>query len=48
VRGGGGSGWLGRLAESIGREREKRKRAEQHACFGRKMVYGKFFCKPFS
>jgi hypothetical protein len=46
----GGWAGVGQRAESRGREREKRKRAEQmpHACFGRKMVYGKFFRKPFS
>jgi hypothetical protein len=45
-------GW----AESKGREKRQRKRkrkekesiAKPHACFGRKMVYGKFFRKPFS
>jgi hypothetical protein len=43
-------------AESKGREKRQRKRkrkekeniAKPHACFGRKMVYGKFFRKPFS
>ncbi len=36
--------------ESRGREREKRKRAEQkpHVCFGRKMIYEKKFRIPFS
>jgi hypothetical protein len=56
----GGSGWLGWLevagqrAEAESREQRQREEAEKeniakpHACFGRKMVYGKFFRKPFS
>jgi hypothetical protein len=35
-------------AERRGREKEKESIAKPHACFGRKMVYGKFFRKPFS
>jgi hypothetical protein len=57
VRGGGGSwwgvvrgggGWA--LGREQGREREKRKGASRSTTrvFGRKMVYGKFFRKPFS
>ena len=57
--GSGWLGRVGQRAkvESRGREGEQRQRkrkesrAEQsraYACFGRKMVYGKFFRKPFS
>jgi hypothetical protein len=44
-----GSGWLGReQRQREEAEKEKENIAKPHACFGRKMVYGKFFRKPFS
>ena len=46
----------GQRAEAESREQRQREEAEKekesiakpHLCFGRKMVYGKFFRKPFS
>jgi hypothetical protein len=50
------AGVAGQRAEAESREQRQREEAEKekesiekpHACFGRKMVYGKFFRKPFS
>ncbi len=57
VRGEAGSRWLGVAEQELGREQRQRKRKRKekesrdrgaHACFGRKMVYRKFFRKLFS